>query len=376
MSKTLELTRELIKRPSVTPADADCQKMLAERLETLGFSIEWLPFGEVTNLWARRGTAQPLLCFLGHTDVVPAGSESAWRHPPFQPTIDGDRLYGRGAADMKGGIAAFITALESFLNAHPKHRGSLAVLLTSDEEGEALDGTRRVIEHLTGRSEKIDYCLVGEPSSQVRLGDEIKVGRRGSLTGRVSIYGEQGHVAYPHYACNPLHAAAAALNELIETHWDAGNRYFPPTSFQISNIHAGTGADNVIPGELDLIFNFRYSPMLDREALQEHVEGLLRRHGLNYEIAWRHSGEPFQTSEGELLSAIETATEAVTGTKSVLSTSGGTSDGRFVAPTGAQVIELGLLNNTIHKANENVPISDLDTLAEIYAGTLTRLFGY
>lgn len=375
MSETLELARELIKRPSVTPADAGCQQMIAERLAALGFTPEWQNYGEVSNLWARRGSARPLLCFLGHTDVVPTGSESAWCHPPFQPTVDEGRLYGRGAADMKGGIAAFLTALERFIDKRPKHFGSVAVLLTSDEEGDAVDGTKRVIAALEERGEKIDYCLVGEPSSQHYLADEIKIGRRGSLTGRVRIEGEQGHVAYPQYASNPVHRAAAALQELVETHWDDGNQYFPPTSFQLSNIHAGTGADNVIPGEMTISFNFRYSPILTKDEIIDYVEALLDRHRLSFSVEWRHSGEPFQTSDGDLLGAIEQASLQITGKLPCRSTSGGTSDGRFVAPTGAQVIELGLLNATIHKANENTSIADLDKLSQIYEGTLDRLLG-
>ncbi|MCG5547683.1 succinyl-diaminopimelate desuccinylase [Halorhodospira halochloris] len=375
MIQPVELARELIKRPSITPADAGCQAVIAEHLEALGFTIEWQPYGEVTNLWARRGNESPLFCFLGHTDVVPAGSESAWGYPPFQPTIEDGLLYGRGAADMKGGVAAFISALENFIDKNPDHSGSIAVLLTSDEEGDAVDGTKRVIAALEERGEKIDYCLVGEPSSQNQLADEIKVGRRGSLTGKLRIKGEQGHVAYPQYARNPLHMAVSAIKELIETHWDEGNQYFPPTSFQVSNIRAGTGADNVIPGELEISFNFRYSPMLAWDEIIASVERLLKRHELDFSIDWRHSGEPFQTSDGELLKAVEAATEQFTGKMPLRSTSGGTSDGRFVAPTGAQVIELGLLNETIHKTNENIAIADLDKLSNIYEETLTRLFG-
>ncbi|MBK1735099.1 succinyl-diaminopimelate desuccinylase [Halorhodospira abdelmalekii] len=374
MSATLELAQALIRRPSLTPADAGCQTLIAERLAKLGFTIEWLSHGKVTNLWARRGRTQPLFCFLGHTDVVPTGSESAWHYPPFQPTIVDGLLYGRGAADMKGSVAAFTVALERFLSLYPEPDGSLAVLLTSDEEGEARDGTRWVVDVLRERGESIDYCLVGEPSSCEHLGDEIKIGRRGSLTGRLCIYGEQGHVAYPDRADNPIHRAAPLLNDLISRRWDDGNEYFPPTSLQISNIHAGTSADNVIPGALELTFNLRYSPLLDEQQLREDIEALIASHDLRFTIAWHHSGAPFQAGEGPLLTALEAAITTHTGCRPRRSSSGGTSDGRFVAPTGTQVVELGPLNATIHKVNECVAVADLEELTLIYQETLCRLF--
>ncbi|MBK1725547.1 succinyl-diaminopimelate desuccinylase [Halorhodospira neutriphila] len=373
MSETLELAQALIHRPSVTPADAGCQHLIAERLEAVGFTAEWLPFGEVTNLWAHRGHGRPLLCFLGHTDVVPTGPESAWAHPPFQPVVADGQLYGRGAADMKGSVAAFTVAAERFAADHPEHRGAIAVLLTSDEEGPARDGTRRVVEALGERGEAIDYCLVGEPTSRERLGDALRVGRRGSLSGRLTIHGEQGHVAYPQRAVNPIHRFAPALAELAETEWDAGDDYFPPTSLQFSNIQAGTGADNVIPGALEAVFNLRYSPAVDAEQLQARIEAILDRHGLERTLEWRHSGEPFGTYGGALVEAVEAAVAARTGAAPARSTAGGTSDGRFVAPTGAQVVELGPLNATIHKANEHVAVADLEALEAIYYDILRRL---
>ncbi|ABM62238.1 succinyl-diaminopimelate desuccinylase [Halorhodospira halophila] len=373
MSATLELARELIQRPSVTPEDAGCQTLVAERLAAAGFGAEWLNAAGVTNLWAQRGTERPLFCFLGHTDVVPSGPESAWQHPPFQPIVENGCLYGRGAADMKGSVAAFVAAVERFVARHPDHAGAIAVLLTSDEEGPAVDGTRRVVETLAARGAAIDYCLVGEPSSQARLGDEYKVGRRGSLTGHLTVHGEQGHVAYPHQADNPIHAFAPALQELVATEWDQGDADFPPTSFQISNIQAGTGADNVIPGAMEVVFNLRYAPAVSAEELQERIESILHRHGVHHTLHWRHSGAPFATREGALIDAVEQAVTAHTGQCPRRSTSGGTSDGRFMGPTGAQVVELGPLNATIHKANEHVAVADLEALEAIYFDILQHL---
>ena len=373
MSETLELARDLIARPSVTPEDAGCQQLLAERLRPLGFEIEPMPFGEVENLWARRGSEGPLFCFAGHTDVVPPGPLEAWESDPFTPEVRGGLLYGRGAADMKGSIAAMVTAVERFIASHPDHRGSIAWLITSDEEGPAVNGTVKVVETLERRKEKIDWCLVGEPSCSKRLGDTIKNGRRGSLNATLVVRGVQGHVAYPQLARNPIHEALPALSELAATEWDQGNAFFPPTTFQISNIHAGTGATNVIPGELEVIFNFRYSTETTHEALEERVEEVLQRHGLDYAIEWSLSGEPFLTSAGALVDAARQAVRETVGIETELSTSGGTSDGRFIAPTGAQVIELGPLNATIHKVNECVGVEDLDLLSKIYERMLVLL---
>lgn len=375
MSDTLELASALIARRSVTPLDAGCQQLLSERLQPLGFDCERLGFGEVSNLWARRGQEGPVFCFAGHTDVVPPGPEAQWRHPPFQPVVEDGLLYGRGAADMKGSVAAFITALERYLAHGHRPRGAIALLITSDEEGPAVDGTRRVIETLSGRGERIDWCLVGEPSSTERVGDVVKVGRRGSLNGRLRVRGDQGHVAYPHLARNPVHLALAALDELARTRWDEGKDHFPPTSFQISNLNAGTGATNVIPGELEVLFNFRFSTEVTAAALQQRVEAVLDRHGLDWQIDWSLSGEPFLTAEGELVAATQAAIQEVCGEAPTLSTSGGTSDGRFIAPTGAQVLELGPVNATIHKVNEHVRATDLDALSRIYEQILRRLLG-
>ena len=373
MSPTLELAKELISRASVTPDDAGCQPLIAERLSPFGFQAEHLRFGEVDNLWLRRGDKGPLLCFAGHTDVVPTGPESKWRHAPFSATAEGGMLHGRGAADMKGSIAAFVTACERFIEANPQHQGSIAFLITSDEEGPAVDGTVRVIDTLEARDEKIDWCLVGEPTSTAKVGDVVKNGRRGSLNGRLLVKGVQGHVAYPHLAQNPVHNAAAALAELSAIEWDRGNEFFPPTSFQISNIHGGTGATNIIPGELEVVFNFRFSTEQTDAGLREKVEALLQRHGLEYELEWSLSGNPFLTEGGALLEATREAIEAVCGYTPEINTAGGTSDGRFIAPTGAQVLELGPLNATIHKVNECVSIADLDTLSAIYENILERL---
>lgn len=375
MSDTLELAKALISRPSVTPDDKGCQDLLIEQLAPLGFRAEKMRFGDIDNLWLRRGDDGPLFCFAGHTDVVPTGPEKQWKFPPFEPTIESDLLYGRGAADMKGSIAAFVTAVQRFLTTHQSPNGSIALLITSDEEGPAVNGTVKVIETLEARNEKIDWCLVGEPSSSKKLGDVIKNGRRGSLGATLTVIGKQGHVAYPHLAENPVHKAAFALAELANTLWDEGNEYFPPTTFQISNIHAGTGATNVIPGEMEVQFNFRFSTELTPERIKERVEEILRRHNLEYRIEWNLSGMPFLTAEGKLVQAVSQAIEDETGYATELSTSGGTSDGRFIAPTGAEVIELGPLNATIHQVNECVSVEDLDRLSAIYAKTLERLLG-
>lgn len=372
-SPTLALALDLIRRPSVTPEDGGCQEIIASRLAPLGFVIEHMPFGEVKNLWARRGATRPLLVFAGHTDVVPTGPLDQWQSPPFQPEIRDGMLYGRGAADMKGSIAAMVTACERFVATHPDHHGAIALLLTSDEEGPSVNGTVKVVEALEARGEKIDWCLVGEPSSTAQVGDVVKNGRRGSLNGRLTVHGVQGHVAYPHLADNPIHRAAPALTELAAIEWDRGNEFFPATSFQISNIHGGTGAENVIPGELELLFNFRYSTALTAETIKRRVHDVLDRHGLKYELIWRLSGEPFLTGQGELVEATRAAVRAVSGIDTELSTAGGTSDGRFIAPTGAQVIELGPLNATIHKLNECVRAADLDTLSSQYEAVLQRL---
>ncbi len=373
MSTTLELAIELISRPSITPNDAGCQALIAKRLQTLDFNLENLRFGEVDNLWARRGQTVPLFVFAGHTDVVPTGPEEQWQFPPFATTQHQGFLYGRGAADMKSSIAAMITACERFIAAHPQHNGSIAFLITSDEEGPGVDGTVKVIKTLQARNEKIDWCLVGEPSSTERLGDVVKNGRRGSLNGILTLHGVQGHVAYPHLAENPIHRFAPVLKTLCETQWDQGNDFFPATSFQITNFNAGTGADNVIPGDLEVLFNFRYSSELTHTQLQEQVTTLLDKHGLNYTLTWRHSGPPYLTTPGTLVKATEQAISEVCGYETTLSTSGGTSDGRFIAPTGAEVIEIGPLNRTIHKINECVSIEDIDTLSALYQRILEKL---
>jgi len=369
----LELTCELIRRASITPTDAGCQRILATRLETLGFHCETLPFGAVTNLWARRGTARPLVVFLGHTDVVPTGDRAAWQSAPFEPVIRDGRLFGRGAADMKSGLAAMIVALERFLSGAPRFAGSIGMLVTSDEEGDATDGTVRVIDALAKRGERIDYCIVGEPSSQSALGDTIRVGRRGSLNCTVRVRGVQGHVAYPDQARNPIHALAPALAELVARQWDRGDRFFPPTGFQVSNIHAGTGATNVIPGELALMFNFRFNTHQQPDALQAAVADAFARHRIEADLQWQLSGMPFITQGGRLIDAARTAINDATGLEPELSTGGGTSDGRFVAPTGAEVVEIGVVNATIHKIDEHVVVADIARLASIYDGVLRHL---
>jgi succinyl-diaminopimelate desuccinylase len=373
MSPTLELACELLRRPSVTPDDQGCQSLLAARLERLGFEIERLPSRGVDNLWARRGRGAPVFTFAGHTDVVPPGPLERWASEPFAPEIRDGLLYARGAADMKGSIAAMVTACERFVTHHPAHGGTLSFLLTSDEEGPATDGTVKVVEHLVTRGERIDYCLVGEPSSQRALGDTVKNGRRGSLGGILRIFGQQGHVAYPQLADNPIHRAAPALAELVDVEWDAGNAWFPPTTFQISNIRAGTGAENVIPGELEIWFNLRFSTESSVESLQSRVNALLNRHGLSFAIDWKLSGLPFLTPPGELLAAATAAIREVCDRSPELSTGGGTSDGRFIAPLGSQVLELGPVNATIHKANECVSVSDLESLSLIYEKIISSL---
>jgi succinyl-diaminopimelate desuccinylase len=373
VSRVLELTRELVARPSVTPADAGCQGVIAERLAGIGFHLEPMPFGEVTNLWARRGDSDPLLCLAGHTDVVPTGPESDWTSPPFTPTVDGEWLRGRGTADMKAALAAMIVACEDFVRDHPDHAGSLAFLITSDEEGIAVDGTKRVVERLSARGERIDFCLIGEPSSAQRLGDTARVGRRGSLSAELTVRGIQGHVAYAHVARNPLHELAPALAELCAIDWDQGNEHFPPTSFQATNIQAGTGVMNVIPGSLQLKFNLRYSTEQTKEGLEARVGDILDRHGLDYEILWRDVGRPFMTAGERFVEAVAGAVVDVTGIAPELSTGGGTSDGRFIAPAGAQVIELGHLNASIHQIDESVRIADLEPLKTIYKRVLERM---
>lgn len=373
MSETLELAKALIACPSVTPQDAGCQELIIERLEGLGFHIERLPFGEVENFWARRGNGSPLFVFAGHTDVVPTGPLNQWHSDPFTPTVRDGHLYGRGAADMKGSLAAMVTACERFIDAHPGHKGAIGFLITSDEEGPSINGTRKVIEYLTQHGTQIDWCLVGEPTCEKQIGDVIKNGRRGSLGGTLTIRGTQGHIAYPHLADNPIHRFAPALAELCSLQWDQGNEFFPPTTFQFSNVTAGTGADNVIPGRLEALFNFRYSSESTAEALKRQTEEVLQRHRLDYALDWRLSGEPFLTRPGELVNALRAAVKEATGGDTRLSTSGGTSDGRFIAPTGAQVVELGPLNASIHKIDECVSVADLDSLSRIYEQTLVRL---
>ncbi|MGX5835570.1 succinyl-diaminopimelate desuccinylase [Aeromonas piscicola] len=373
MSDVIALAKDLIRRPSVTPLDEGCQTLMAERLARLGFVIEPMVFEDTTNLWARRGSEGPLFCFAGHTDVVPAGPLDKWHTPPFEPTIQDGVLYGRGAADMKGSLAAMVVAVERFIAEHPDHTGSIAFLITSDEEGPFINGTPRVIDTLEARNEKIRWCIVGEPSSTAVVGDVVKNGRRGSITGDLLVRGVQGHVAYPHLADNPIHKTAPALAELAATVWDEGNAYFPPTSFQIANISAGTGASNVIPGELQVQFNFRFSTQLTDMDIRERVETLLDRHGLDYQLDWTLSGQPFLTDTGDLLDAAVAAIEQVNDQRPALLTTGGTSDGRFIAPTGAEVIELGPVNATIHKVNECVKADDLDLLADMYQGILDRL---
>ena len=372
-TETLKLAKELIARESVTPEDAGCQKLLADRLGNLGFQIEHLRYNDVDNLWARFGRGANLLVFAGHTDVVPTGPLSEWLSPPFEPTIRDGKLYGRGAADMKSSIAAMITATERFIAANKEIKGSIGFLITSDEEGPSIDGTIKVIELLQQRKEPITWCLVGEPSSTVRVGDVIKNGRRGSLGGRLTIHGQQGHVAYPHLANNPIHLVVPALTQLCAIKWDLGNEFFPPTTFQISNIHSGTGATNVIPGNAVIDFNFRFSTETTDDQLRQKVTDILDSFDLKYDLEWTLSGQPFLTPEGELVDATTRAISDVCGIQTELSTSGGTSDGRFIAPTGAQVVELGPVNESIHKVNEHVDLQDLEKLSAIYERILSEL---
>ncbi|QSX32052.1 succinyl-diaminopimelate desuccinylase [Shewanella avicenniae] len=369
----LDLAIDLISRPSVTPLDEGCQALMASRLAPLGFNCESMVFEDTTNMWARKGTESPVFCFAGHTDVVPTGDLNRWHTPPFTPTVIDGYLHGRGAADMKGSLAAMVVAVERFVAQHPNHKGSIAFLITSDEEGPFINGTPRVVDTLEARNEKMTWALVGEPSSTHKLGDIVKNGRRGSLTGNLTVKGIQGHVAYPHLAENPIHKAAPALAELAATTWDNGNAFFPPTSFQIANINGGTGASNVIPGELQVMFNFRYSTEVTAELLISKVEHILDTHGLDYEINWVFNGLPFLTGEGLLLDATREAIFETTGVNTDAQTSGGTSDGRFIAPTGAQVIELGPVNATIHKVNECVSVADLELLAQCYQRILEKL---
>lgn len=372
-SPVLALAKELISRQSVTPADEGCQDLMIERLKALGFDIEIMVFEDTTNFWARRGYEAPLFVFAGHTDVVPAGPLEQWHTPPFEPTIIDGHLHGRGAADMKGSLAAMVVAVERFITEHPDHKGSIGFLITSDEEGPFINGTTRVVDTLMARNEPIDMCIVGEPSSTLHVGDVVKNGRRGSITGDLKVKGVQGHVAYPHLANNPVHKALPALAELAATQWDEGNEYFPPTSFQIPNLHAGTGASNVIPGEFNVQFNLRFSTELTDEEIKRRIHSTLDAHGLDYELSWTLNGHPFLTSIGNLLEGVVKAVNDVNHSEPALLTTGGTSDGRFIARMGAQVVELGPVNATIHKVNECVSIADLEKLTDMYQKTLKNI---
>lgn len=373
MTDVRPLAEALIARPSITPDDAGCLDLIGTRLQALGFVLERIDSNGVSNLWARRGTTAPLLCFAGHTDVVPTGPREQWHSDPFTPTVRDGLLYGRGAADMKSSLAAFVVAIERFVAAHTAHRGSIALLLTSDEEGDATDGTVKVVEALRARNERIDYCIVGEPTSSEKLGDTIKNGRRGSLSATLVVRGIQGHVAYPEKVRNPIHQAAPALAALAVERWDDGNEYFPPTSFQVSNIHAGTGATNVVPGTLEVLFNFRFSTASTIEALQSRVHAILDAHGLDYDLRWTIGGHPFLTPRGKLVDVIQEAIQAATGIEATLSTTGGTSDGRFIATICDEVVEFGPVNATLHKINEHIRVDDLEPLAACYEGVLSRL---
>ena len=372
-TQSLELAKELISRPSVTPDDQNCQQLLAERLQKIGFAVEELHFGDTKNVWLRRGTQAPVFCFAGHTDVVPTGPVEKWDSPPFEPIEREGRLYGRGAADMKTSIACFVTACERFVAENPDHQGSIALLITSDEEGDALDGTTKVVDVLKARGELIDYCIVGEPTAVDKLGDMLKNGRRGSLSGNLTVKGKQGHIAYPHLAINPVHTFAPALLELTHEVWDEGNEYFPPTSFQISNINGGTGATNVIPGELNVKFNFRFSTESTEEGLKQRVHAILDKHGVQYDLQWSCSGQPFLTQAGKLTDVAREAIAEICGVEAELSTTGGTSDGRFIKAIAKELIELGPSNATIHQINENVRLEDIPKLSAVYEDMLKRL---
>ena len=373
MSKTLNLARELISKKSITPLDEGCQELLISHLELLGFKIEKMPYGEVRNFYARKGHEAPLLVFAGHTDVVPTGPEVEWSSPPFEPKIKNDRLYGRGAADMKASLAAFVVSIEEFLDENKDHKGSIGLLITSDEEGVAVNGTVKVVEALKNRKEKIDFCIVGEPTCVGKFGDTIKNGRRGSLSAKLKVKGVQGHIAYPELIKNPIHDVAPVIDDLVKTIWDEGNEYFPKTSWQISNINGGTGATNVVPGEVEILFNFRYSSASTADALKSRFEKILNKHHLNYDIDWEHSGEPYLTEKGSLVNVLSDAVEEISGTKPTISTTGGTSDGRFISKLCDQVVEFGPINESIHKINENVIVNDIETLKDIYKLTISKI---
>ena len=373
MSKTLSIAKELILKKSITPFDDGCQDLLINHLQSLGFTIEKMPFGKVNNFYARKGQESPLLVFAGHTDVVPSGPEKEWASPPFKPTIKNNKLYGRGAADMKTSLAAFIVSIEEFLTENKNHKGSLGLLITSDEEGVAIDGTVKVVEALKNRGEKIDFCIVGEPTCVEKFGDTIKNGRRGSLSAKLKVNGIQGHIAYPELIKNPIHDVAPVIDELVQTIWDEGNEYFPKTSWQISNINAGTGATNVVPGFVEILFNFRYSSENTADILKSQFEKILNKHQLNYDINWEHSGEPYLTETGVLVNSLSDAINQVNGIKPIISTTGGTSDGRFISKICDQVVEFGPINKSIHKINENVNVDDIETLKDIYKLTISKI---
>ena len=373
MSKTLSIAKELILKKSITPFDDGCQDLLINHLQSLGFTIEKMPFGKVNNFYARKGQESPLLVFAGHTDVVPSGPEKEWASPPFKPTIKNNKLYGRGAADMKTSLAAFIVGIEEFLTENKNHKGSLGLLITSDEEGVAIDGTVKVVEALKNKKEKIDFCIVGEPTCVEKFGDTIKNGRRGSLSAKLKVNGIQGHIAYPELIKNPIHDVAPVIDELVQTIWDEGNEYFPKTSWQISNINAGTGATNVVPGFVEILFNFRYSSENTADILKSQFEKILNKHQLNYDINWEHSGEPYLTETGVLVNSLSDAINQVNGIKPIISTTGGTSDGRFISKICDQVVEFGPINKSIHKIDENVNVDDIETLKDIYKLTISKI---
>ena len=373
MSKTLNLTKELISKKSITPLDEGCQDLLISHLELLGFTIEKMAYGNVSNFYARKGHEAPLLVFAGHTDVVPPGPETKWSSPPFEPTIKNDRLYGRGAADMKASLAAFIVSIEEFLTENKNHKGSIGLLITSDEEGIAVDGTVKVIEALKNRNEKIDFCLVGEPTCVAKFGDTVKNGRRGSLSAKLNVKGIQGHIAYPELIKNPIHEVAPAIDDLVKTIWDEGNEYFPKTSWQISNINGGTGATNVVPGDVEILFNFRYSSASTADMLKSRFIEILNKHQLDYDIDWEHSGEPYLTEKGTLVDVLSDAVKEISGVRPTISTTGGTSDGRFISKLCDQVVEFGPINESIHKINENVSVNDIETLKDIYKLTISKI---